>query len=315
MLAILGITVPIFSIILLGFLTVRTGTLSPLVVRGMGHFVVTFALPALLFGSLASRSLDETLNMDCLAALTLTGVATFLLSVFVAGRWRGKSLRESAFHGLGSAMSNSIFIGMPILLQLFGSQASIVVALAVIVETCVLLPLTLSLAELSGQRGQPVIQVLRILVVRTLRNPLILAILLGMLAGALEIPLPGPVRKIIELLGGAATALSLLVIGGSMVGQSLRGQRVDLAQMVGFKLFVHPLMAVLVITLLPPFDPLLQTSIVIIACLPMAGVFPVLAQAHGQGSVASTALVIAVVTSFLTISLVMLGLEQFGRIS
>ncbi|MFB8828848.1 AEC family transporter [Azotobacter sp. CWF10] len=48
MLQILSITLPIFILIGLGFFAVRFAVISREQIRGLGSFVITFALPALV---------------------------------------------------------------------------------------------------------------------------------------------------------------------------------------------------------------------------------------------------------------------------
>lgn len=68
MLAVLSITAPIFILIGLGFVSVRGGLVNREQLRGMGTFVITFALPALVFNALAKRPLSEVLNVPYMGA-------------------------------------------------------------------------------------------------------------------------------------------------------------------------------------------------------------------------------------------------------
>ena len=59
MLAILGITSPIFMIVLIGYGLTHRGLFSKADIRAFGKFVVTLALPALVFKALSESRLSD----------------------------------------------------------------------------------------------------------------------------------------------------------------------------------------------------------------------------------------------------------------
>lgn len=61
-LAILGITAPIFILVGIGFLACRSELISREQAAGMGRFVITFALPALVIKALIDQPLEQALN-------------------------------------------------------------------------------------------------------------------------------------------------------------------------------------------------------------------------------------------------------------
>jgi predicted permease len=76
------------------------------------------------------------------------------------------------------------------------------------------------------------------------------------------------------------------------------------------KLLLHPLMVGLMLWLVGPMETNLQISAILLASMPMMGIYPLLAQRHGEEGLCASALLVTTVTSFLTISLILWGLMQ-----
>lgn len=171
------------------------------------------------------------------------------------------------------------------------------------------------LAEWAGNSKGQMRHALLTALLKTLRNPLVIAIGLGFLASAAHWQPPAPVMRAIDMLASSAAPLSLFVIGGMLVGISIKGQRIDLCQMTVFKLVLHPCLVALCVWLLPAFDPMLQLCAVLLAAVPMAGVFPLIAQGYGQQQICAAALVTATVVSFFTLNVVLWILDQLGGLA
>lgn len=282
---------------------------------GMGTFVVYLALPALLFDALSGRPVAEVYNSNYLLAFAVGSLAVLFLSVFIALKVRRVTLQRAAFTGLGSSLSNNGFIGYALVTQLFGTLGVAAAALSMLVDLILLIPVTLVLAEWASDGRAKLQTALCTALKKTVRNPLVLAIVLGFTASALQWQPPQSVQRTLAMLGASAAPLSLFVIGGMLVGISVSGQKADIGQMVGLKLILHPLLVALMVWWLPPFEPVLQLSAVLLAAVPMAGVFPLIAQAYGQQQICAAALVCATLLSFLSLNGVLLLMDQLGLLT
>jgi predicted permease len=83
--SVLSVTLPFFAIIGCGWLSRRLNLLPETAVSGMTIFVFTFALPALLFRSSATRHVAEIADLEFLG-LYLLALATITLVTVVVGR-------------------------------------------------------------------------------------------------------------------------------------------------------------------------------------------------------------------------------------
>ncbi len=304
MLQTLAITGPIYLLIALGYVACRLKVFTKGDMRVLGQYVVKFALPALIFTALSQRPMIEILNgryvLDyAMGSLAVMGVA------FAWGRFRQrKSMALSALSALGMSGSNTGFIGYPVASQVIGPAAAAVgLALCMVVENLIITPLTLALADSSSAAGDKWHHVLGRSLAQLARNPLILAILAGFAVALLRLPIGGVLARTTNMLAMSSTAVSLFVIGGSLVGLQTKGMRRDVSAISIGKLVLHPLAVGLMVWLLPPEDAALRAGAVVFASMPMFGIYPILAQKYGHESFCAAALLLAVVLSFVTISI------------
>jgi predicted permease len=307
MLDILAITSPIYIIVLIGYLCTRFDLFEKPDMRVFGKFVLNLALPALIFNALARRHISEVLHPAYLLAY-LGGSLLVLTTAYLAGRHLGGLNRtRSTFLAMGMSCSNSSFIGFPILMLMVAPVAGVALALNVIVENLVMLPLLLALAENARGGGGTWHQIVRQTLKRLMRNPLVLSVTAGLVVSLAQIDLPQPMLRTVTLFAQASGGLSLFVIGGTLVGLPLSNGWQRVIPVVIGKLVGHPLAVLLVISLLPllgvaPMGTELRAAALLMAAMPMLSIYPILAQAYGEADRSATALLICMVASFFTLS-------------
>ncbi|MEN9474487.1 MAG: hypothetical protein RIS48_1207 [Pseudomonadota bacterium] len=313
MLSILSITGPIYLAVLLGFACTRLGLFARADMRLFGKFVINLALPALLFNALSSRSVGEILNPGYMGAYALAGLLVIALGLLSARLLGRHPMHYASMFAMGMSCPNSGFVGYPVLLlSLGGSVAGVGLALNMMVENLLLIPLLLAVADLDGGKGTALQVVLRTLKGLT-RNPMIIAIVAGLLASLLGWTPPLAVSRTVNLFAQASGALSLFVIGGSLAGQSLRGMGLPVLQITLGKLVLHPLIMLAVLTwLVPVADPQLRTAVLLTTAMPIMGIYTILSQRHGHEGISAAALLATTAASFFTLSGLLWWLRQLG---
>lgn len=302
MLQILQITAPIFLLIGLGYLAAMSGLLNREQVRGIGTFVITFAMPALLIKTLGTSPIQQTLVPGYLLAYAFGSLAAFTLA-FGVSRWvRGDNLSGSAINAMGMSVSNSGFVGYPLVAAAIGSPAVLGMAMGMLVENLLMIPLALVLAEAGKQQDGGGLKVLSMTFGRLLKNPVIIGIIIGLCVSLLGIEIPPLLFKPIDMLAGVSAPLALFVIGAGLYGMQARGVWVDAAWISGGKLILHPLAVLGAFMLVPGVDPVMKAVGVLFACSPMMSIFPILGQRFGLEDRCSATLLVATVLSFVTIS-------------
>lgn len=310
MLDILSITLPIYLIIGIGYLSTRQGLFDKGDLRAFGKFVLSAALPALLFNALSQRRIADVLNPSYLLVSALGSLTLIGLALIWARKIKSKSWSESAIIAMGMACPNSGFVGFPVLMLLMPSVAGVVLALNMLVENLVLLPLLMALANREHDHHLHWTRVVWQALTRLTRNPMIIGLMLGLAASALGWQLPEPLARSVTLFAQASSALSLLVIGGSLHGLSLAGMGRRIGPVVLGKLVLHPLIMLAALALgmaagLPALSPELRTALILSAAMPIMGIYPILAQRHGHEGFSAAALLGTTLGSFVTLNLLL----------
>lgn len=305
MLTVLSIITPIFAIITMGFFAIRSEFLPRDVLPALAKLVLYFLLPALSFGTVARMNFSEVIVAEYMVVYAAGALLTQLVILGLYLLVFKNSLSASAIRALGATMPNSMFVGLPVVMQAFDSPPMNAVAMAVMVENIVLLPFVLILAETGSARAGNLGQVVAAVVKRVASNPIIISIVAGLLVSALGLQLPEFVNRTLTILGNGAAAAALFVIGGSLVGNSVRDDLRDIGVVAAGKLILHPLMVVLVLMLMPDFDRDLQLAAVMFAAMPMFSVYPIIGGNYGLRNFCASALLGTTVAAFFTLSAVL----------
>jgi hypothetical protein len=304
----LTLTVPLFLLIAAGFVAVRGGLFAEADVQTLGRFVLYIALPALIVRAFAQRSLADVFDAHYVAAVALGSMAVFAAGWALA-RLLKLPLEAAALAALGMSSSNSGYIGYPLAVLVIGPGAAVALALNMLVENLLVIPLALALAESAASQGQGWRRTLRETASRLARSPLILSIGVGVVLSSLELTLPAPLARAVDMLATASAPVALFAIGGMLHGTSARGLAAPLALIVGGKLVLHPLAVALALQVFPVADRSLAITAVLMASVPMIAIYPVLGQRFGQQRLCAAALLVAVLVSVLTINVVLLLLR------
>lgn len=315
MLDILAITSPIYIIIFLGYLFTCVGVFAKIEMRVFGKFVLNLALPALLFKTLAQRQLGEIINVSYLLAYLLGSLLVIALGFLWARRVGGRDATASTFQAMGMACANSGYVGYPILLLTAAPVAGVALALNLIVENTVVIPLLLFMAE-HGRGGAGQWRVVGRALKRLVTNPLVIGLAAGLIVSATGFKLPEPLLRTAEMLASSTSSVALFVIGGTLVGLPLGGLGRQVVAVVVGKLIGLPLAVFVFISALPwlgfpTIDPALRAAAILMAAMPMMGVYPTLAQAYGKDDFCAVALLVTTIASFFTLSALLWLLKTF----
>ena len=295
-------TLPFFAVIGLGYVSGRTRFFTEEATAYLTKFVFYFALSAMLFRFAANLSLAEILDWTFVAAYLSATMVVYLLATLVAFA-RGLSVATAAVEAQVSVIGNVGFLGIPMLVLLLGEAAIGPVMLVLAVDLIVFGSLIVIL--ITGSRdGRMRLGILKTVGLGLLKNPMIVAIVLGLTVSALALPIPGPVNEFLALLGGAATPGALFAIGASLASKS--AERVSVALwLTACKLVLHPAAVAIAALLVFSVDPYAAGVMIAAAALPVAGNVYILAQHYGVAPArVSASILISTALSVVTVSVV-----------
>jgi predicted permease len=308
---ILGITGPIYLAIAMGYVFTRRGMFAKADMQVFGKFTLNLALPALLFNALSQRRIGEILNAQYLLAYALGSLMVALLGLYWARKVKGYSLSYSSMMAMGMSCPNSGFVGYPIMLLTIGPVAGVALALNMVVENLLMIPLLLAVADASGDTRGRWRRVLGQTFSTLVKNPMIWGIVGGLIFAWFDLELAPPLARTVNLFAQTSAVLALFVIGGSLVGLQLKGLAGTVSLITFGKLFLHPLaMWGVLMLLVPVADPALRTAALLSGALPMLGIFTLLSQRHGHAAISAAALLLTTVVSFFSLSALLWVLQH-----
>lgn len=212
MTALFGLVAPVFALIVMGAVAVRLRLIAPEAVRGMTDFVFYTAMPGLLFAAIAQA---PPLRLVDVAGAFLGGaLLLFAVALLLARRWLRARLADSALFGLNCVYGNTVMLGIPIIDAAYGAEGVATLLAVIAFHTAVLLPVATLFIEADGGRGP--LKVLGAALLGTLRNPVVVAILLALAWRAGGVAMPDPVHRFLALIGGAAPPLALFCLGATL---------------------------------------------------------------------------------------------------
>jgi predicted permease len=300
--SIITITLPIFILIGLGNVLVRSGLFTAEHFRGVSRLLLYVALPALIVRALGGASVSQVLNFGYLAGYCGASLAVFAVGLTI-GLWvRRRSLSVAAIRSLGMSNSNSAFVGFPVAYQFLGDAAGLGLALNILIENVVVIPTALAAAELGQGDRASLPRIIGRTMLNLFKTPILASVAVGLVLVFTGVTLPTPLSKTVDMLADIASASSLLVIGASLVGLKLKGLRSTVA-IIGFgKLVLHPLATLGAITLMGMTDPTLRAVAIVLAASPTMSSLTIYGQRYGDEGVSSAAVLGTTMASFFTLS-------------
>lgn len=206
------IILPIFALILTGWIARKSGALGPTATREINRLVVYFALPALLFDIMARAEPHEIWQPDFILAFGFGCAVVFVLTIAVRMA-TGHHLVDAVIDGLTTSYANAGFLGFPLILAVVGDSGMAATLIATILTACVLFAFAIILIEFGLQtetsRGAIVLKTVKALI----KNPLLIAPTLGTVVMLSPWELPQPVDVYLNLVGGAAAPCALIALG------------------------------------------------------------------------------------------------------
>jgi len=303
-------TLPFFAIIGLGYWAGRTRFFSAEATAYLTKFVFFFALSAMIFRFAANLSFAEIFDLRLIVGYLAGTLAVYLLVTLVAAL-RGLDMPTAAVEAQCAAIGNVGFLGLPMMVILFGEASIGPMMLVLSVDLVVFSSLIVILIN-AGRRSGLGLSTLKMVALGLVKNPMIVSICAGLSWSALALPIPAPVNEFLTILGGAATPGALFAIGASLAGKS--AERVQIAVWLSFaKLALHPLFVAIAVSWLLPLDAYSATVVIAASALPVAGNVYMLAQHYGVAPQrVSAAILLSTIASILTVPLVISGIGAWA---
>lgn len=227
--------IPLFILLVIGYLVRRTGLLKDEEVHRFNHMVFLVFFPPLMFQNLYGNN-DGFLPDGKLLLFAVPFILCVILLSIPLVKKIEKNPRSQGAMIQAVYRSNFILMGLPVAINIFGkgnvSQTALLIAVIVPMYNVV------SVIILESFRGsKPDIgQILK----KVATNPIILGAVAGILAILLGIPLPKPIATTVEWMADVTTPMALILLGASFDITTVKGQKRNLVFCILMRLLVVP---------------------------------------------------------------------------
>lgn len=208
----LGINIifPVFFVIFVGYFLKKIGMIDDSFVSMSTKVVFFVALPAKLFFDIKNSEV-EGIDIRYTIYLLVAIIVTFGLSWIIGRRFIKDDNKLSAFvHCI--YRSNFVYIGLPIIESIFKDPVMDSVIIVMIFGlTLYNILAIIVLTYYNGDKLKPIDFIIKIV-----KNPMIIAIFLGLIFKYVNIPLYSGIEDGANMLAKLCTPLSLILIGGSL---------------------------------------------------------------------------------------------------
>ncbi|MER5364502.1 AEC family transporter [Streptomyces sp. NPDC002722] len=334
--ALLSAFAPIWMLTAIGYVVGRSGLLGAQAEAVLGRFVFHVAMPAALFTMVSGARLNTFANSSMVAFAAGTALVCGL-GFLVSGRFFGRGTADRAIGSMASGYVNSANLGIPVAVQVLGDASF--VAQIILFQVLLVSPVILALLDSgtgtgtgtvtgAGTGAKPVsgrAVVFRRMLTMPVRNPIIMASLLGVAVSALGLRLPHALAHSCDLLGAAAVPTALITLGLSLNARPAASDSPELPQRTARPVRAEVVVAVALKTLVQPLialavgGPLLHLpehqllAVVLCSALPTAQNAFIYAQQYGLDTrVARNAVVASTVVSMATLSVATWALGTTG---
>lgn len=243
-----GNILPVFSVLALGFILGRAGTVSEGEARAANRIAFLIFQPALIFPLVAKYD-ASTFPIVALALYVAAQAICFTLAYLTARRIFGREHGESWLLGMAVVFTNTLLYVWPISVLIYGAAGATPITAIVAWDSTVSFAFfIISMELIAGKYGTGA-------AVRSMgRNPVLMAILLGLVVNISGLTLPAPVETALHYAGVAASPLTLLAVGIILSGSRLTPTPV-VAGISALKLLLFPAMVWALIAVVHPSDP------------------------------------------------------------
>ena len=274
--------------------------------------VIGITLPAYMISNIAANYSSESLIAmapGLVVPFAALGIC-YVLGAFVARLIDLPRNRRGTFNSM-FALSNTIFIGLPVNLILFGEKSIPYVLLFYIANT--VLFWTIGVYGISRDGDSAATKVFAFVNLKRVFSPPLSAFVFAVVCVLAGIELPALVLAVCKTVGSATTPLSMIFIGIALHAVDWRSIRLDrsLASLIAARFILAPLVLIALCRFFPL--PLLMKQVFVIqASMPIMTQTAILAKTYNADyKYAAVMTSVTTLVSLLTIPMAMLLMNHF----
>lgn len=312
MLAILNSLFPVFAVIMFGYIIKHYKFISDEFWPNCEKLAYYILLPVLLFTSIFSASYNNIGHLGAMASISLCTISLIVLCLFVLHFIFKFPSADFIVLLQGSIYANAAYIGIPAASALFGKEGLATYALLMAVVVPFVNAVTIIvLSYYAHERGN----ILKAVIKKVSLHPIILACIGGFFLNYSGVHLPSFIMSTLDILGKAAVALGLIIVGGALDIKAIKGTWNYIGASTAIKLTLSPIITIILAHALAV--PALQANVVVLyATLPTAAATYLLTKKmKGNAPMMASIIVFETLFAFVTMTIIMAATGQLFPIA
>jgi malonate transporter and related proteins len=233
----------------------------------------------------------------------------FYIGVFVICLFLRKNVQKSSMHSLAISFPNTAFMGIPVLMSLFGEKSLLPLAIVNLLTTFMFCG-TVFILEITDKNQSRTEKAMYSKVLKVMfTQPVLIAILMGIFASAFKIEIPKALSNFCHQLGMTAGPCAMFILGERILNlkfSSMLKKHIRIGLIA--KLILMPMITFVVLIFLD-VNPLWAASGLVLMSLPSAGSTYMLAVEKNVCIVESSELIIiSTVVSLVSLTIIILAI-------
>lgn len=238
----INVVLPVFLVLGFGYVAAWRGLFNEGAVEGVMRFAQNFAVPVLLFRSIARLDLGSSYNPGLMISFYAGALISFAIGVAGARFLLRRPGPDCVAIGFCCLFSNTLLLGVPITERAYGT-AALAGNFAIISLHSPLLytfGITLMEAVKSHGSGATLGRVALRALAGILRTPLVLGIMAGFVVNLSGLALHTSIWAAVDMMATAALPTALFGLGATLFRYRPEGDMKAIGMVTGLSLIVHP---------------------------------------------------------------------------
>lgn len=285
----------------IGFFLRKKEIVTAEIRKGLSALLINVVLPCTVILSFMNDSIvNSDLLMTCLLAVVISAIiqtVSIIASKFLFNRYEKMDANVLTY---GMIVSNSAFIGIPIIQSIYGSEA-------VMFASVFQIPIIVTMWTIGLALFKPIDH--KHALKSVIRNPSVVAVLIGFIIMLTGIKFPIFIAKTISSIASCTTAISMFVVGSILADiewNNLLDKKVLF--FCSIRLIAYPFIVFIALTFVNA-PTLIKAIAVIMTGMPAGSTAAILAEQYEcDAKFAAKLILVSTVLSVITIPILCLGL-------
>lgn len=242
---VLANVLPVFILILIGWLAAKSGLLKAETGDALGEFVFKIAVPMLIFRTLATAHFEGVSPFRLWSAYFIGVAITWTAGHLVARHIFKRDAKIAVIAGMSGSFANNVFIGLPLVSHIVGQDGLVAISILLAIHLPIMMIAGTILmesasAKVDGTAARSVGAVLKQVGSNLARNPLVIALIAGLIFNLSGLTMNAPVGIVVDQIAASASPAALVSIGMALTRYPIKGDLGLSSSVTVLKLLLMP---------------------------------------------------------------------------